>query len=44
MPEGKEHALVLVLDALHKAFEDYWNREAGAMLVKGYRGYGVSGG
>ena len=44
LPEGKEHALVLVLDALHKAFEDYWNREAGAMLVKGYRGYGVSGG
>ncbi len=44
LPEGKEHALVLVLDALHKAFEDYWNREAGAMLVKGYGGYGVSDG
>src|SRR5215204_2143156 len=44
LPEGKEHALTLVLDALHKAFEDYWNREAGAMLVEGYGGYGVSGG
>ena len=44
LPEGKEHALVLVLDALHKAFEDYWNKEAGAMLVKGYGGYEVSGG
>jgi NifU-like protein involved in Fe-S cluster formation len=43
LPVGKEHALVLVLDALHKAFEDYWNKEAGAMLVEGYRGYGVSG-
>jgi NifU-like protein involved in Fe-S cluster formation len=44
LPEGKEHALVLVLDALHKAFEDYWNKEAGAMLVEGYGGYEVSGG
>lgn len=41
LPVGKEHALTLVLDALHKAFEDYWNKEAGAMLVEGY---GVSGG
>ena len=41
LPEGKEHALTLVLDALHKTFEDHWNREAGAMLVEGY---GVSGG
>jgi|SRR5215217_9589660 len=41
LPEGKEHALTLVLDALHKAFEDHWNREAGAMLVDGY---GASGG
>lgn len=38
LPEGKEHALTLVLDALHKAFEDHWNREAGAMLVEGYGG------
>ena len=37
LPEGKEHALTLVLDALHKAFEDHWNREAGTMLVDGYR-------
>jgi len=36
LPEGKEHALTLVLDALHKAFEDHWNREAGTMLVDGY--------
>jgi tRNA-uridine 2-sulfurtransferase len=36
LPEGKEHALTLVLDALHKAFEDHWNREAGTMLVEGY--------
>ncbi|MBV9455865.1 MAG: iron-sulfur cluster assembly scaffold protein [Rubrobacter sp.] len=43
LPVGKEHALVLVLDALHKAFEDYWNKEAGARLVEGYRGYEVSG-
>jgi tRNA-uridine 2-sulfurtransferase len=44
LPEGKEHALTLVLDALHKAFEDHWNREAGAILVEGYGGYEVSGG
>ncbi|MDX6381201.1 MAG: hypothetical protein QOI57_2225, partial [Rubrobacteraceae bacterium] len=25
-----------VLDALHKSFEDHWNREAGTMLVDGY--------
>ena len=43
LPEGKEHALTLVLDALHKAFEDHWNREAGTMLVDGY-GAGVNGG
>lgn len=36
LPERKEHALTLVLDALHKALEDYWNREAGTMLVDGY--------
>ncbi len=41
LPEGKEHALTLVLDAMHKAFEDHWNKEAGAMLVDGY---GVNGG
>jgi tRNA-uridine 2-sulfurtransferase len=35
LPLGKEHALTLVLDALHKAFEDYLNREAGGMLVEG---------
>src|SRR5215204_514211 len=32
LPAGKEHALTLVLDALHKAFEDHWNRNAGEML------------
>src|SRR3712207_2291562 len=35
LPEGKGHALTLVLDALHKAFEDYLNEEAGKMLVEG---------
>jgi tRNA-specific 2-thiouridylase len=35
LPLGKEHALTLVLDALHKAFEDHMNREAGDMLVEG---------
>jgi tRNA-uridine 2-sulfurtransferase len=35
LPVGKEHALTLVLDALHKAFEDYLNREAGGMLLEG---------
>ena len=44
LPQGKEHALTLVIDALHKAFEDHWNREAGAMLVQHYGGYEVSGG
>ncbi len=44
LPEGKEHAIVLVLDALHIAFEDYWNKEAGAMLVEGYGGYEASSG
>ncbi len=38
LPGGKEHALTLVLDALHKAFEDHWNREAGTILVEGYGG------
>ena len=36
LPEGKEHALTLVLDALHKAFEDHWNHEANVLLA----GYG----
>jgi tRNA-uridine 2-sulfurtransferase len=38
LPSGKEHALTLVLDALHKALEDHWNRQAGEMLVEGYAG------
>ncbi len=38
LPVGKEHALTLVLDALHKAFEDHWNLVAGDMLVEGYGG------
>jgi tRNA-specific 2-thiouridylase len=42
LPVGKEHALTLVLDALHKAFEDYLNRETGAMLVEGYQGSAVA--
>jgi tRNA-specific 2-thiouridylase len=41
LPEGKEHALTLVLDALHKALEDHWSRQAGGMLVEGYaEGFG----
>jgi tRNA-uridine 2-sulfurtransferase len=43
LPLGKEHALTLVLDALHKAFEDHLNREAGEMLVEGYGGNGNNG-
>jgi tRNA-uridine 2-sulfurtransferase len=43
LPLGKEHALTLVLDALHKAFEDHLNREAGDMLVEGYGGNGKNG-
>src|SRR5215203_269157 len=43
LPLGKEHALTLVLDALHKAFEDHLNREAGDMLVEGYGGAAKSG-
>jgi tRNA-specific 2-thiouridylase len=38
LPSGKEHALTLVLDALHKALEDHWNRQAGEMLAEGYVG------
>jgi tRNA-specific 2-thiouridylase len=38
LPAGKEHALTLVLDALHKSLEDHWNRQAGEMLVEGYAG------
>ena len=33
LPAGKEHALTLVLDALHKAFEDHWNSKSGEMLL-----------
>src|SRR5215204_6012483 len=42
LPAGKEHALTLVLDALHKAFEDYWNRKAGDVL-DAHRGRGAGG-
>ena len=41
LPSGKEHALTLVLDALHKAIEDHWNKQAGGMLVEGYSGPGL---
>ncbi|MDP8951846.1 MAG: iron-sulfur cluster assembly scaffold protein [Actinomycetota bacterium] len=45
LPEGKEHALTLVLDAMHKAFEDHWNKTAGTtMLVDGYGAAEVDGG
>lgn len=36
LPPGKEHALTLTLDALHKAFEDHLNQTAGELLLKGY--------
>ncbi|MGI8650519.1 MAG: tRNA 2-thiouridine(34) synthase MnmA [Rubrobacter sp.] len=32
LPAGKEHALTLVLDAMHKSFEDHWTRDAEALL------------
>lgn len=32
LPAGKEHAVTLVLDALHKSFEDHWTRDAEALL------------
>ena len=41
LPLGKDHALTLVLDALHKAIEEHWNKQAGEMLVEGYGGPGV---
>jgi tRNA-uridine 2-sulfurtransferase len=43
LPAGKEHALTLALDSLHKAFEDHWNRTAGEMLLKGERREGIGG-
>jgi tRNA-uridine 2-sulfurtransferase len=43
LPAGKEHALTLVLDALHKAFEDHWTRTAGETLLDGERGQGTGG-
>jgi NifU-like protein involved in Fe-S cluster formation len=39
LPEGKEHATMLVVDALHKAFENRWDRVAGESLVEGYGGF-----
>ena len=43
LPAGKEHALTLVLDALHKAFEDHWNHAAGEMLLNGEKKPGNGG-
>ena len=43
LPAGKEHALTLVLDALHKAFEDHWNSTAGEMLLNGANKQGTGG-
>jgi tRNA-specific 2-thiouridylase len=43
LPAGKEHALTLVLDALHKAFEDHWNSKSGEMLFAGMGGRGAGG-
>ena len=44
LPVGKEHALTLVLDALHKAFEDHLNRGTGETLVGGHLAAGKDGG
>ena len=44
LPAGKTHALTLVLDALHKAFEDHLNRGTGEVLVEGYGGPGKDAG
>jgi tRNA-specific 2-thiouridylase len=44
LPAGKEHALTLVLDALHKAFEDHLNRGTGETLVGGHLAAGKDGG
>jgi tRNA-specific 2-thiouridylase len=43
LPSGKEHALTLVLDALHKAFEDHWNNKSGQTLLEGQAGSGTGG-
>src|SRR5215211_2008881 len=43
LPTGKDHALTLVLDALHKAFEDHWNRKSGEMHFEAQRGRGAGG-
>src|SRR5918995_2723607 len=43
LPAGKAHALTLVLDALHKAFEDHWNRKASEMDFDSHRGRGAGG-
>jgi len=32
LPPGKEHGATLALDALHRAFEDYWSRQGDALL------------
>ncbi|MDQ3855132.1 MAG: tRNA 2-thiouridine(34) synthase MnmA, partial [Chloroflexota bacterium] len=44
LPTGKEHALTLTLDALHKAFEDHWNRDGGTLLAEGYGSQANGGG
>jgi tRNA-specific 2-thiouridylase len=43
LPLGKEHALTLVLDALHKAFEDHLNHEVGGMRSEGYGSANANG-
>jgi tRNA-uridine 2-sulfurtransferase len=43
LPAGKEHALTLVLDALHKAFEDHWNSKSDEMLFAEQGGRGAGG-
>jgi tRNA-specific 2-thiouridylase len=43
LPAGKEHALTLVLDAMHKSFEDYWTRHAEALLSGSFGGSAAEG-
>ncbi|BBL78813.1 hypothetical protein RxyAA322_06670 [Rubrobacter xylanophilus] len=43
LPPGKEHGVTLALDALHRAFEDYWSRQGDALLAGDGFGDGSGG-
>ena len=40
LPPGKEHGVTLALDALHRAFKDYWSRQGDALLSGEFAGNG----